>query len=268
MTRSPTGCGAVDGWLRNLGALDFAGGTVVHISSGVSALVFALVLGKRKGFRDHAAAPQHDHDPRGCRSSLVRLVRVQRGKRPGANGLAASALVVTNTATAMGGLAWDDRVVDSPWASQRPRPGSWRRGRTGGHHPGLRLRRRPRFAFDRPGAGIFCFFAVDILKTNIGVDDALDVFAVHGVGGIWGALATGLFAQTAINPAGADGLFYGNPSQLLKQAVAVVTVVVFTAAVTWIILKVIDVTVGLRVPEQEEVLGLDTTTHGEVAYQL
>jgi Amt family ammonium transporter len=118
------------------------------------------------------------------------------------------------------------------------------------------------------GAGIFCFFAVDILKRNVGVDDALDVFAVHGVGGIWGALATGLFAQTAINPAGADGLFYGNPNQLLKQAVAVVAVVAFTAVVTWIILKVIDVTIGLRVPEQEEVLGLDSTTHGEVAYQL
>jgi Amt family ammonium transporter len=118
------------------------------------------------------------------------------------------------------------------------------------------------------GAGVFCFFAVDILKRNVGVDDALDVFAVHGVGGIWGALATGLFATTAVNSAGADGLFYGNPTQLLKQAVAVAAVALFTAAVTWIILKVVDVTVGLRVPEQEEVLGLDTTTHGEVAYQL
>jgi Amt family ammonium transporter len=118
------------------------------------------------------------------------------------------------------------------------------------------------------GAGVICFFAVDLMKGNLGVDDALDVFAVHGVGGIWGALATGLFASTAVNPDGADGLFYGNPEQLLKQAVAVVAVAVFTAVVTAIILKVIDVTIGLRVPEQEEVLGLDTTTHGEVAYQL
>jgi ammonium transporter, Amt family len=118
------------------------------------------------------------------------------------------------------------------------------------------------------GAGVLCFFAVDLLKRNVGVDDALDVFAVHGVGGIWGALATGLFASTAVNPAGFDGLFYGNPQQLLKQAVAVAAVAAFTAGVTWIILKVIDATIGLRVPEQEEVLGLDTTTHGEVAYQL
>jgi Amt family ammonium transporter len=88
------------------------------------------------------------------------------------------------------------------------------------------------------------------------------------VGCFWGALATGLFAQTAVNPAGANGLFYGNPGQLTKQAVAVAAVVTFTAVVTWIILKLIDVTIGLRVPEQEEVLGLDSTTHGEVAYQL
>ena len=116
------------------------------------------------------------------------------------------------------------------------------------------------------GAGVCCFFAVDILKRNVGVDDALDVFAVHGVGGIWGALATGLFATTAVNPAGANGLFYGNPAQLLKQAVAVAAVAIFTAAVTWIILKVIQALVGLRVGDEKETEGLDLAEHGERGY--
>jgi Amt family ammonium transporter len=118
------------------------------------------------------------------------------------------------------------------------------------------------------GAGTFCFFAVDILKKMIKVDDALDVFAVHGVGGIWGALATGLFAQKSINSAGDDGLFYGNASQLWEQVVAVAAVVAFAAVASFVILKVIDAVIGLRVPEREEVLGLDTTQHGELAYQL
>ncbi|MGI9252553.1 MAG: ammonium transporter, partial [Thermomicrobiales bacterium] len=119
------------------------------------------------------------------------------------------------------------------------------------------------------GAGLFCFFAVDLFKGLFKVDDALDVFAVHGVGGIWGALATGLFAQEAVRGLpNTNGLFYGAPEQFVKQLVAVVTVGVFSAVVTWLILKVLDVTIGLRVPEQEEVLGLDSTTHGEAAYQL
>ena len=108
--------------------------------------------------------------------------------------------------------------------------------------------------------------AVDLLKHRLGIDDALDVFAAHGVGGIWGALATGLFAEKAIN--GVNGLFFGNPEQLLKQAVAVVVVALFAGTVTAGILKAIDLTIGLRVPEQEEVLGLDSTIHGELAYQL
>ena len=109
---------------------------------------------------------------------------------------------------------------------------------------------------------------MDLLKKIIKIDDALDVFAVHGIGGIWGALATGLFATTAINAAGGNGLFFGNPRQLAIQALAVVASAAFAAAATWGILKAIDLTIGLRVPEQEEVLGLDTTQHGELAYQL
>jgi ammonium transporter, Amt family len=102
----------------------------------------------------------------------------------------------------------------------------------------------------------------------LGVDDALDVFAVHGVGGIWGALATGLFADSSINGIGSDGLFFGNPDQLVKQIVAVAATIAFAGVATFIILKVVDLTIGLRVPESEEVLGLDSTTHGEMAYQL
>ena len=257
------------GWIRALGALDFAGGTVVHITAGVAALVAATMLGKRIGF---GSAPLEPHNLTytvlGAGLLWFGWFGFNGGSALGANGLAVNALVVTNTAAAMGGLAW----MTASWL-RHGHPSLL--GLAAGAVSGL-VAITPAAGFvDTPasiliglGAGIFCFFAVDILKRNVGVDDALDVFAVHGVGGIWGALATGLFATTTVNSAGGDGLFYGNPGQLLKQVVAVAAVAAFTAAATWIILKVVDVTVGLRVPEQEEVLGLDTTTHGEVAYQL
>jgi Amt family ammonium transporter len=259
----------IGGWLRTYGALDFAGGTVVHITAGVAALVAAMMLGKRIGLGQVALEPHNlTYTVLGAGLLWFGWFGFNAGSALGANGLAANALVVTNTAAAMGGLAW----MTASWL-RHGHPSVL--GLAAGAVAGLVAITPASGYVDTPaailiglGAGIFCFFAVDILKRNVGVDDALDVFAVHGVGGIWGALATGLFAQTAINPAGADGLFYGNPNQLLKQAVAVVAVVAFTAVVTWIILKVIDVTIGLRVPEQEEVLGLDSTTHGEVAYQL
>jgi Amt family ammonium transporter len=259
----------VGGWLRTFGALDFAGGTVVHITAGVAALVAASMLGKRIGFGSDSLEPHNlTYTVLGAGLLWFGWFGFNGGSALGANGLAANAIVVTNTAAAMGGLAW----MTASWF-RHGHPSVL--GLAAGAVAGL-VAITPAAGFvDTPasiliglGAGVFCFFAVDILKRNVGVDDALDVFAVHGVGGIWGALATGLFATTTVNPAGADGLFYGNPGQLLKQAVAVVAVGAFTAAVTWIILKVVDVTVGLRVPEQEEVLGLDTTTHGEVAYQL
>jgi ammonium transporter, Amt family len=259
----------VGGWLRTYGALDFAGGTVVHITAGVAALVAASMLGKRIGFGQESLEPHNlTYTVLGAGLLWFGWFGFNGGSALGANGLAANALVVTNTAAAMGGLAW----MTASWL-RHGHPSVL--GLAAGAVAGL-VAITPAAGFvDTPasiliglGAGIFCFFAVDILKRNVGVDDALDVFAVHGVGGIWGALATGLFATTTVNSAGANGLFYGNPGQLLKQAVAVAAVGAFTAAVTWIILKVVDITVGLRVPEQEEVLGLDTTTHGEVAYQL
>ena len=260
---------AVGGWLRDFGALDFAGGTVVHITAGVAALVAANMLGKRIGFGSQSLEPHNlTYTVLGAGLLWFGWFGFNAGSALGANGLAANALVVTNTAAAMGGLAW----MTASWL-RHGHPSVL--GLAAGAVAGL-VAITPAAGFVNVtaailiglGAGVFCFFAVDILKRNVGVDDALDVFAVHGVGGTWGALATGLFASTAVNPAGFDGLFYGNPSQLYKQAVAVAAVAAFTAAVTWIILKAIDVTIGLRVPEQEEVLGLDATTHGEVAYQL
>jgi Amt family ammonium transporter len=257
------------GWLRTYGALDFAGGTVVHITAGVAALVAASMLGKRIGFGNGSPEPHNlTYTVLGAGLLWFGWFGFNGGSALGANGLAANALVVTNTAAAMGGLAW---MTASWFRHGHPSVLGLAAGAVAGLvaiTPAAGFVNTPASILIGLGAGVFCFFAVDILKQNIGVDDALDVFAVHGVGGIWGALATGLFATTTVNPAGADGLFYGNPEQLLKQAVAVVAVGAFTAAVTWIILKVVDVTVGLRVPEQEEVLGLDTTTHGEVAYQL
>jgi Amt family ammonium transporter len=259
----------LDGWLRALGALDFAGGTVVHITAGVAALVAASMLGQRIGFGSRSLEPHNlTYTVLGAGLLWFGWFGFNGGSALAANGLAVNALVVTNTAAAMAGLAW----MTASWL-RHGHPSVL--GLAAGAVAGL-VAITPASGFvDVPaavliglGAGILCFFSVDLLKRNVGVDDALDVFAVHGVGGIWGALATGLFASTAVNPAGANGLFSGNPAQLLKQAVAVATVALFTAAVTWIILKVVDVTIGLRVPEQEEVLGLDTTTHGEVAYQL
>ncbi len=260
---------APGGWLHELGALDFAGGTVVHISSGVSALVAALVLGKRVGFGEEKMDP-HDLPMTVLGAGLLWFgwFGFNAGSALAANGLAVNAFVVTNTAAAMGALTW----MTVSWL-RHGHPSVL--GAAAGAVAGL-VAITPASGYVDPlasiaigfGAGIICFFAVDLLKKIAKIDDALDVFAVHGVGGIWGALATGLFATTAVNDAGKNGLFYGNPKQLLIQAIAIVAVATFAAAMTWGILKVIGVLVGLRVPEKEEVLGLDTTQHGEIAYQV
>ncbi|MFM9108507.1 MAG: ammonium transporter [Chloroflexota bacterium] len=259
-----------DGWLFKLGALDFAGGTVVHLTSGISALVAAMVLGQRIGFGKEALEPHNlTYTVLGAGLLWFGWFGFNAGSALGANGLAANALVVTNTAAAMGALTW----MTVSWI-RHGHPSVL--GAAAGAVAGL-VAITPAAGFVDAsssiligfGAGVFCFFAVDLLKGLFKVDDALDVFAVHGVGGIWGALATGLFAQEAIRGLPAtNGLFHGAPEQFVKQIIAVVAVGAFAAIVTWLILKVLDVTVGLRVPEQEEVLGLDTTTHGEAAYQL
>jgi len=262
---------AVGGWLRDYGALDFAGGTVVHITSGVSALVAARMLGRRVGFGNAEADPPHDLTMTVLGAGLLWFgwFGFNAGSALAANGWAAHAFVVTHIAAAMGGLTW----MTASWLRHgRPSVLGMAAGAVAGLvgiTPAAGYVSVPAAIVIGFGAGVFCFFAVDLLKKVVRIDDALDVFAVHGVGGIWGALATGLFAEEAISGiAGANGLFFGNPEQLLKQAVAVAVVAVFAAGMTGIILKAIDLTIGLRVPEEEEVLGLDTTQHGELAYQL
>jgi ammonium transporter, Amt family len=257
------------GWLRMLGALDFAGGTVVHISSGASALVAAIVLGKRKGLGKEAMDP-HDMTMVVLGAALLWFgwFGFNAGSALTAGGLAAQAFVNTNTATAMAALTW----MTVSWAVHR-RPSVL--GAAAGAVAGL-VAITPAAGFVTVpasiiiglGAGGICFFGVQLVKQRFGVDDALDVVGVHGIGGTWGALATGIFATVAINSAGQNGLLYGNPQQLLTQAMAVLVTWVYASVMTFIIMKAIDAVIGLRVPEDEEVLGLDTTQHGEIAYQI
>jgi Amt family ammonium transporter len=258
----------VGGWLRSLGALDFAGGTVVHISSGVSALVAALVIGRRIGWGHEHMVP-HDAPMTVLGAALLWFgwFGFNAGSALAAGPLAVNAFVVTNTAAAMAALTW----ITVSWA-HTGRPSAV--GGAAGAVAGLvAITPASGFVDVRAailiglGAGVFCYAAVQLLKNRYQIDDALDVFGVHGIGGTWGALATGLFATKAVNEAGADGLLFGNPAQLGIQAVAVVATWVFVAVMTFVILKVVDALVGLRVPEEEERLGLDVSQHGEPAYQ-
>lgn len=256
------------GWIRNLGALDFAGGTVVHITSGVSALVCAMVLGKRLG---HGQEPMEPHNVTmtviGTALLWFGWFGFNAGSALGANALAVNAFVTTNTAAAMATLTW----MTASWIRhQRPSV----LGATAGAVAGL-VGITPAAGFVTPmaaivigfAAGLGCFLAVEFIVRRR-VDDALDVFGVHGVGGIIGALLTGVFATTSVNSAGQDGLLYGNPALLGIQALAVVVVALYAAAVTWGLLKLIDVLWGVRVSADEEQRGLDVTQHGEPAYQM
>jgi Amt family ammonium transporter len=257
------------GWLRGLGTLDFAGGTVVHISSGASALIAAMVLGKRRGLGQEAMDP-HDMTMVVLGAALLWFgwFGFNAGSALTAGGLAAQAFVNTNTATAMAALTW---MTVSWMVHRRPSVLGSAAGAVAGLvaiTPAAGFVSVPASIIIGLGAGGICFFGVQLVKQRFGVDDALDVVGVHGVGGTWGALATGLFATVAVNSAGADGLLYGNPQQLLTQFIAVAVSWVYACGMTFVILKAIDAVIGLRVPEEEEVLGLDTSQHGEVAYQI
>ena len=257
---------AVGGWVRNLGALDFAGGTVVHISSGAAALACAIVLKKRLGYGKEHMAP-HNLPMTVLGASLLWFgwFGFNAGSAVASGALATSAFVVTNTAAAAAALAW--MVVE--WL-YRGKPTVL--GAASGAVAGL-VAITPASGFVGPmasiaiglGAGVLCYGAV-LWKSRLGYDDALDVVGIHGVGGIWGALATGLFASKAINAAGADGLFYGNPAQLGIQAMAVLISVVFSFVGTFVILKLVDGLMGLRVSEEEERMGLDLSQHEERSY--
>jgi ammonium transporter, Amt family len=254
------------GWLHTLGALDFAGGTVVHISSGVSALVAALVLGRRLGFGREKVAP-HDSTMTVLGAALLWFgwFGFNAGSALTAGGLATNAFVVTNTAAAMAALTW---MTVSWWHKRQPSV----LGSAAGAVAGL-VAITPASGFVNAmgaivigfGAGVVCYAAIQ-LRERIRVDDALDVWAVHGIGGTWGAIATGLFATVAVNSTAANGLFYGNPRQVLVQLLAVGAVWLYSAAGTYVILKLVNLVVPLRVQEDEEVLGLDLSQHGEPAY--
>lgn len=257
---------AVGGWMRNLGALDFAGGTVVHISSGVAGLACALVFGKRLGYGTERMLPHNlPLTVIGAGLLWVGWFGFNAGSAVASNALATSAFVVTNTAAAAAALAW----MAAEWA-YHGRPTAL--GVASGAVAGL-VAITPASGFVGPvssiwigvGAGVICYIAV-LMKNRLGYDDALDAFGIHGVGGTWGALATGLFASKAVNPAGADGLFFGNPAQLGIQAVAVLGSWVFAFVGTYLILKIVDLTIGLRVPNDEERAGLDQSQHNEAAY--
>jgi len=256
----------VGGWVRNLGALDFAGGTVVHISSGVAGLACALVIKKRLGLGKDSMHP-HNLPMTLLGASLLWFgwFGFNAGSALASGALATSTFTATNTATAAAALAW----MVAEWI-YRGKPSAL--GAASGAVAGL-VAITPASGFVGPissiwigiGAGAICYTAV-MLKPLFGYDDALDAVGVHGVGGTWGALATGLFASKAVNSAGADGLFFGNPAQLGIQAMAVVITMVFVFVGTLIILAIVAGITGLRPSEEEERLGLDLSQHDEKAY--
>jgi len=256
----------VGGWLRSLGALDFAGGLVVHISSGVSALAAAIIIGKRKG-HGHEHMPPHNLTMTLLGATLLWFgwFGFNGGSALASGALATSAFLTTHIAAATATLSW--LIVE--W-KHRGKPTLL--GAASGAVAGL-VAITPASGFVGPlaalaigfGAGAVCYFGVNI-KNFFGYDDSLDAVGVHGVGGTFGALATGLFASKAINAAGADGVFFGNPSLFLVQLLSVAVAIVYAFSVTWIILKVLDWTMGLRVQQEEEVQGLDLSQHGESGY--
>jgi ammonium transporter, Amt family len=254
------------GWLLKLGALDFAGGTVVHLTAGASALVCALVIGKRTGYPRHRSLP-HDLTMTLTGAGLLWFgwFGFNAGSALASGQLAALAFMTTHLGAAGGALGW---LVVEWWHRGKPTA----LGVASGLVAGL-VAITPAAGYVAPWAaivlgvvaGFVCYGGV-LLKGRFGYDDSLDAFGVHGVGGLAGALLTGVFAQKALNDAGADGALYGNVRQLGVQALACAATGLYAVAVTYGILRLIGATIGLRVPENEEREGLDTTQHGEEAY--
>ncbi len=257
----------VGGFVRKMGALDFAGGTVVHINAGIAALVAALVLGRRLG-HPHKLSPPHNLPFAVMGAALLWFgwYGFNAGSALAANGLAGSVFVVTHVATAVAGLAWAtmDVIFNRRMTVL---------GLISGAVAGL-VAITPAAGFVTVGgamgiglgAGVICYLFVTFVKEKLGYDDALDAFGVHCVGGIWGALATGLWATTAVNSAGANGLFYGNPAQFIIQLKAVAITVAYSGVVSFVLLKLVDKIIGLRATEQSERIGLDLTDHRETGY--
>ncbi len=256
----------VGGWMRKMGALDFAGGTVVHISSGISALAAAILVGKRKGYRSELMAPHNlPMTITGAAILWFGWFGFNAGSAIAAGKLSTNAFVVTHFATAAAALAWA--------AAERIYKGkATTLGAASGAVAGL-VAITPASGFVGPmpaliiglGAGILCYVGI-MMKNRFGYDDSLDVVGVHGVGGTWGALATGLFASKAINDAGDNGLFFGNPGLFGTQAVAVLVTWAYAFLMTFLILKVLNWMMGLRVSDEEEEVGLDLSQHSETGY--
>ncbi len=255
------------GWMMSLGVLDFAGGTVVHILSGVSGLVVALVLGKRKGYGSEAMLPHHlPMTVLGASLLWFGWFGFNAGSALGANGLAATAFVTTNTAAAAATVSW----VFAEWL-HHGKPTIL--GAASGCVAGL-VAITPAAGFVAPlpsviiglAAGVICYLAVSVVKAKLGYDDSLDAFGVHGIGGTWGAIATGLFASKAVNEAGNDGLFFGNPDLVVTQLIGVAASWAIAIVGTYIILKIVGAVMPLRASEEQEIQGLDITEHGERGY--
>jgi Amt family ammonium transporter len=257
------------GWLKSLGALDFAGGTVVHINAGIAALAAALVVGKRQGYGDHTAFIPHNLGMTVLGAGLLWFgwFGFNAGSALASGALASSAFTATHLATCAATLSW----LGAEWIV-RGKPTTL--GAASGAVAGL-VAITPAAGFVGPmsailigiGAGIICYLAV-MAKPKLGYDDSLDVVGVHCVGGVWGALATGLFASTVVNSGGANGLFFGNPGQLLIQLIAVVVTLAYSFVISYILFKILDATMGLRVSPESEVAGLDITEHRETGYSL
>jgi Amt family ammonium transporter len=254
------------GWLANLGVLDFAGGSVVHVNAGVSALALVILLGRRKGFPQEPM--QANNIPMvviGAGLLWFGWFGFNAGSALTSNSLAVSAFVTTNTAAAAAAFTW----MMISWVYRRPSI----LGTATGAIAGLATI-TPAAGFVTPLAAIpigalaaiVCYYVMVLVKTKLGFDDSLDVFAVHGVGGMLGMLATGIFTSLAVNSAGADGLIAGNGAQLLKQLIGIVAVGAYAFVVTLILGKLVDVIIGLRVSQPEEAVGLDISQHGERAY--
>lgn len=255
------------GTFGGIGALDFAGGTVVHINAGMAALAGALFLGKRIGYPNKMSPPHNlPFAVLGAGLLWFGWFGFNAGSSLCANGLAVSAFVVTHIATAAAGMTWG--ILDLLHNRR-----STLLGVITGAVAGL-VAITPAAGFVTPmgsiaigfGAGLICYLSVTFMKTKLGYDDSLDAFGVHGVGGIWGAIATGVFATTSINPAGADGLLYGNPGLVLTQLKAVGITMLYSFVMSFILFWVVDKLFGLRASEHGERVGLDLTEHREAAY--
>ncbi|MBF0532061.1 MAG: ammonium transporter [Candidatus Omnitrophica bacterium] len=254
------------GWLKAMGVLDFAGGIVVHTSAGIAALLTAIFIGKRKEL-EHTPAPHNlPFVVLGTGLLWFGWFGFNAGSALAANGIAVNAFVTTNASAAAAGISW--AILE--WV-RNGKPTVF--GIVTGSIAGLATI-TPCAGYVSPMsalvigfcASVVCFIGVAILKPKFNYDDSLDAFGVHGIGGILGTLAVGLFASKAVNPAGADGLFYGNIKQLFIQGFGILVATAYTVVVTTLVYKFVDIFLGMRVKETEELMGLDITQHRERAY--